>query len=161
MSSLLKFLCLFVLAISLLLPLYKDPISMAVLVIFLSFGMIAVMGHISSQWYPYVFFLVYIGGLLVMFIYVCLVSSNYPFRVSPAGLTSSGLLTLFLFANMFQLDASSKMISGKLGSGSGLSLVTDSSLGMFLALGVLLLAMLLVVVRVIGSGTIFMGNESL
>jgi high-affinity Fe2+/Pb2+ permease len=53
----------------------------------------------SRVWFAYVLFLVYVGGLLVLFIYICLVRRNYPitFRMS-------GLIILFLLAGVLRED---------------------------------------------------------
>nr|YP_004222536.1 NADH dehydrogenase subunit 6 [Micromelo undatus]ABK92254.1 NADH dehydrogenase subunit 6 [Micromelo undatus] len=154
-----KFLVLGCLLLSLFLPLYKNPVSMAGLVVMLSFFLISIMACLSSQWYSYVLFLVYVGGLLVMFIYVCLVSSNYPFQVKMEGLLSSSFLTMILMSSIYNNMSLSSNFSGKMSSGAGATLVLDSSLSLFIGLVILLLAMLLVVVRTTGAGSIFIGNE--
>nr|UKB93158.1 NADH dehydrogenase subunit 6 [Lymnaea stagnalis] len=60
-------------------PLLSSPISLGSFVIGMSVCLVMMINMISSAWYSYLLFLVYIGGLLVLFIYMCLISSNTEF----------------------------------------------------------------------------------
>lgn len=112
----------------------------------------------SRWWYAYILFLVYIGGLLVIFIYVCLVRRNYPFFVN------SNQIVLLLRASLrVRYIISLKPVSiGFLGRelwDSGRGLVFDRSLSLFVGLVVLLLLILLVVVRRSGAGAVIVRGD--
>nr|YP_010429283.1 NADH dehydrogenase subunit 6 [Polycera hedgpethi]USQ67462.1 NADH dehydrogenase subunit 6 [Polycera hedgpethi] len=132
------------------LPLFKNPISMAAMVVLISLIVVSMISLFSSFWFSYVLFLVYVGGLLVMFIYICLVSSNYPFKFSVNGficiLFGSCLISLFSDGPLMP------MFLGFSNWTNGESLLETSNISIFLFLAVLLLIMLLVVVRISGAG---------
>nr|ABJ55883.1 NADH dehydrogenase subunit 6 [Smaragdinella calyculata] len=133
-------------------PLYSWPISLGAVLVLLSLCFVSVMSFMGSWWYSYILFLVYIGGLLVMFIYVCLISSNYTFFSSNsfAGL----LVASSVLAYWQSIKPFSKSFSGVSLFDAGEDLISDSSLWLFGGLVVLLLVMMLVVVRSSGSGAI-------
>nr|YP_010373198.1 NADH dehydrogenase subunit 6 [Cadlina olgae]UPI11664.1 NADH dehydrogenase subunit 6 [Cadlina umiushi] len=138
-------------------PLFKNPISMAGMVIAISLTMVSMISLFSSFWFSYVLFLVYVGGLLVMFIYICLVSSNYPFKLSLVSMFCILIGSCFL-----SLKSESPFIFGFLGHStwmSGEKLMESTNLSIFLFLGILLLAMLLVVVRFSGAGCFTVNDE--
>nr|ABL09073.1 NADH dehydrogenase subunit 6 [Onchidella borealis] len=62
-----------------LMPLMNTSLSLGGLLISVSIFVVTKINFMSSPWYSYILFLVYVGGLLVLFIYMCLVSSNFPF----------------------------------------------------------------------------------
>nr|YP_010574732.1 NADH dehydrogenase subunit 6 [Carminodoris armata]UZI00303.1 NADH dehydrogenase subunit 6 [Carminodoris armata] len=139
------------------LPLFKNPISMAAMVVAISLLIVSIMSLVSSFWFSYVLFLVYVGGLLVMFIYICLVSSNYPFKLS-----ASSFIFILLTSYMVSLKSDSPFISKFLGFSTwtgGEGLLEASNISIFLFLAILLLIMLLVVVRVSGAGCFTVSNE--
>nr|YP_010970184.1 NADH dehydrogenase subunit 6 [Phyllidiopsis xishaensis]WNR50773.1 NADH dehydrogenase subunit 6 [Phyllidiopsis xishaensis] len=138
------------------LPLLKNPISMVAIVVAISLVMVMVISLLSSFWFSYVLFLVYVGGLLVLFIYICLVSSNYPFKFNVIS------MLCFIFGScLISLKSESSLPSRFLGPStwmSGESLLTEKSLSLFLFLVILLLAMLLVVVRISQAGSFSVSN---
>nr|YP_009408651.1 NADH dehydrogenase subunit 6 [Elysia cornigera]ANP26518.1 NADH dehydrogenase subunit 6 [Elysia cornigera] len=138
--------------LSMSLSMFKAPSSLAAAIVFLSGCLVSIMGMTSSHWFSYVLFLVYVGGLLVMFIYVCLVSSNFPFKLDlNRGLFSFGLSLVLL------LSVSNPNLKSSLGANSwqsGSELMESWNLSLFLFLTVLLLIMLLVVVRSSGSSSL-------
>nr|YP_010833232.1 NADH dehydrogenase subunit 6 [Philine kinglipini]WFG53979.1 NADH dehydrogenase subunit 6 [Philine kinglipini] len=133
-------------------PLCNSPVSLGVVLILASFGFVAMLSFFSSWWYSYILFLVYIGGLLVLFIYVCLISSNYPFS------GSGGLITLFFLSSIISYSMSFKPLpksfSGMSVFDVGAGLGSNWFLWVFMGLVVLLLVMLLVVVRASGAGSV-------
>nr|YP_009271536.1 NADH dehydrogenase subunit 6 [Hypselodoris festiva]ANX10016.1 NADH dehydrogenase subunit 6 [Hypselodoris festiva] len=138
-------------------PLFKNPVGMVAMVVSISILFVGVISLFSSFWFSYVLFLVYVGGLLVLFIYICLVSSNFPFKFSMSGLT----LALFI-SFLLSMNNKSSMGSKFLGYSTwvnGNSLLESSNLSIFLFMAVLLLMMLLVVVRVSGPGCFTVENE--
>nr|YP_010121335.1 NADH dehydrogenase subunit 6 [Ceratodoris hiroi]QRC77962.1 NADH dehydrogenase subunit 6 [Ceratodoris hiroi] len=138
-------------------PLFKNPVSMAAMVVLISMSVVSCISFFSSFWFSYVLFLVYVGGLLVMFIYICLVSSNYPFKLSFSGFIFAILSSLMI--SFFSESSSAYSFLGQSTWVSGESLAEASNLSIFLFLAVVLLIMLLVVVRVSGAGCFIVGNE--
>lgn len=134
------------------LSIFKTPRSLAAAIVFLRGCLVSFISLTSSFWFSYVLFLVYVGGLLVIFIYVCLVRRNFPFRLNLSqGLFFLGVSVLFLFG------LSSPTLKSSLGYSSwssGTDLVENRRLSLFLFLAVLLLLILLVVVRRTGRGNL-------
>nr|AHX02658.1 NADH dehydrogenase subunit 6 [Aplysia kurodai] len=139
-------------------PLYKNPVSLGAVLVLISLCLVSLASLFSSWWYSYVLFLVYIGGLLVMFIYVCLVSSNYPFYINSNQITLSLVISLGGSYIMSLKPMTMSFLGGGLWD-SGSNLVSDTSLSLFVGLVVLLLLMLLVVVRSSGAGAVIVGGE--
>nr|NP_007341.1 NADH dehydrogenase subunit 6 [Albinaria caerulea]P48922.1 RecName: Full=NADH-ubiquinone oxidoreductase chain 6; AltName: Full=NADH dehydrogenase subunit 6 [Albinaria caerulea]CAA58308.1 ND6 [Albinaria caerulea] len=54
-----------------------NPMSLLLALLTLSLCAVLWLGSFMSSWYAYILFIVYIGGILVLFIYVCMISSNY------------------------------------------------------------------------------------
>nr|YP_010429296.1 NADH dehydrogenase subunit 6 [Goniobranchus leopardus]USQ67475.1 NADH dehydrogenase subunit 6 [Goniobranchus leopardus] len=138
-------------------PLFKNPISLAAMVVGISLYFVSLISLFSSFWFSYVLFLVYVGGLLVMFIYICLVSSNYPFKFN-----INGLVFALSISSIFSFYSNNPLMSGFLGASTwmnGESLLDKSNISIFLFLAILLLTMLLVVVRISGAGCFTVSNE--
>nr|AJW76353.1 NADH dehydrogenase subunit 6 [Cylindraustralia sp. HS-2014] len=63
--------------------------------------------YLQSFWYPYILFLIFIGGLLVLFIYVTSISSNELFSISAMNwlmfivILFTSLLTFWFIHDMF------------------------------------------------------------
>nr|YP_010970171.1 NADH dehydrogenase subunit 6 [Phyllidiella zeylanica]WNR50747.1 NADH dehydrogenase subunit 6 [Phyllidiella zeylanica]WNR50760.1 NADH dehydrogenase subunit 6 [Phyllidiella zeylanica] len=139
------------------LPLFKNPISMTAVIVMISLALVTTISLLSSFWFSYVLFLVYVGGLLVLFIYICLISSNYPFK-----LNMISLFCVALGSCMISLKSESVLPFGALGPStwvSGEELLYSKSLSLFLFLVILLLAMLLVVVRISQPGAFCVSND--
>nr|AAM33109.1 NADH dehydrogenase subunit 6 [Umbraculum mediterraneum] len=139
-------------------PLFKNPVSLGAVLVLISFYLVSLISLFSGWWYSYILFLVYIGGLLVMFMYVCLVTSNYPFLLNVNQiiflLTFSVLISYFMSLKPVNLNFSGMELWV-----SGEGLVNDSSLSMFIGLVLILLIMLLVVVRSSGASAVIVSDE--
>nr|YP_010853510.1 NADH dehydrogenase subunit 6 [Tritonia iocasica]WGM82636.1 NADH dehydrogenase subunit 6 [Tritonia iocasica] len=138
-------------------PLFYSPVSMVGVLMLISLSFVAVLSFFGSFWYSYILFLIYVGGLLVLLIYICLVSSNTPINISAEGFMLAAAVSLVV-----SLHGAWSQPLGFLGSsgwGSGVSLIEGSNVSIFLFLVVLLLGMLLVVVRVSGVGSAIVVNE--
>nr|AUJ21243.1 NADH dehydrogenase subunit 6 [Hypselodoris bullocki] len=138
-------------------PLFKNPVSMVSMVVTTSVLFVSMISFFFSFWFSYVLFLVYVGGLLVLFIYICLVSSNYPFKFSINGLMS-GLFISFLMS-VLNNNPLNPMFLGQSTWSNGSNLLEESNISVFLFLAILLLMMLLVVVRISGPGCFTVENE--
>nr|YP_009689614.1 NADH dehydrogenase subunit 6 [Coquillettidia chrysonotum]QEE94291.1 NADH dehydrogenase subunit 6 [Coquillettidia chrysonotum] len=92
MILLMMFLCF---SISLIFLQMKHPLSMGLTLLIQTF-FISLMSGISMKtfWYSYILFLIFMGGMLVLFIYMTSLSSNEMFSIS------FFLYFLFIFSNM-------------------------------------------------------------
>nr|AOQ30888.1 NADH dehydrogenase subunit 6 [Pleurobranchaea novaezealandiae] len=138
------------------LPLFQNPVGMAGILVCISLSFVSFIALTGSSWFSYVLFLVYVGGLLVLFMYICLVSSNHSFYVN-----SSWALFLLGLSFFISLKGDMNYYLGFLGASNfsaGQELVEENYLSLFLFLGVVLLLMLLVVVRASGAGSILVSK---
>nr|WRW10865.1 NADH dehydrogenase subunit 6 [Melampus sincaporensis] len=123
-----------------------SPIGLGGYLITLSFIVSCLIGAASSSWYSLILFLVFVGGVLVLFTYVCMVSSNFVVTNLSSQLAISLVISTLVMT----------MAAGPLEAGwMGFSLSSDGheiSLVTLLSLVVLLLAAFLGIVRVITSG---------
>nr|ABL09060.1 NADH dehydrogenase subunit 6 [Odontoglaja guamensis] len=133
-------------------PNYSSPVSMGATLIMLSASMVMIMAVSASWWYSYILFLVYIGGLLVLFMYVCMISSNFSFSSSEDMailVIASALLSYFISVKpMYKSFSGGKLFN------VALELVTNSTLWLFCGVVLFLLISLLVVVRCLGISSI-------
>ena len=125
---------------------------MAAAIVFLRGALVSTMGIMSRYWFSYVLFLVYVGGLLVIFIYVCLVRRNFPFKLDLNQVIFSLGFSGLLLTRVSRPEL--KSVLGFSNWSSGPDLIEDRNLSLFLFLAVLLLIILLVVVRSIGTGSV-------
>nr|YP_009158739.1 NADH dehydrogenase subunit 6 [Conus tulipa]AKO90146.1 NADH dehydrogenase subunit 6 [Conus tulipa] len=88
MSSLLVLTLTF--SVLLILPMMSQPLSLGLVIMISTLLMCMVTSMTISAWYGYILFLIYVGGLLVMFAYVAALSPNVLF----GGLTP--LFSLFM-----------------------------------------------------------------
>ena len=87
-----------------------------------------------------------------MFIYVCLVRRNFPFKLDlNQGFLGLGL-SFLLLTRVSRPEL--KSFLGHRGFSAGADLTDESNLSLFLFLAILLLVMLLVVVRRRGAGSV-------
>nr|YP_004934923.1 NADH dehydrogenase subunit 6 [Pedipes pedipes]AEQ93858.1 NADH dehydrogenase subunit 6 [Pedipes pedipes] len=75
--KLFTFLLFFLLLCLSMIPLLSSPVSVGGLLVFTTTLFVSIFSMSSHMWYSYMLFLIYIGGLLVLFIYMCVVSTNY------------------------------------------------------------------------------------
>nr|AAR21520.1 NADH dehydrogenase subunit 6 [Berthella plumula] len=138
-------------------PLFKNPIMMVGVLVCMSLCFVGFISILSSSWFSYVLFLVYVGGLLVLFMYICLISSNYSFSINFSLVVFMAVMSLYLSIDFSLYDNFQLLGAGNFSGGQ--ELVELSNLSIFLFLGVLLLIMLLVVVRASGAGSLIVNNE--
>nr|YP_009318358.1 NADH dehydrogenase subunit 6 [Stomatella planulata]AOZ71839.1 NADH dehydrogenase subunit 6 [Stomatella planulata] len=136
-------------------PMMLQPLSLGLCIMGLSGVMCILVGLVVSSWYGYVLFLVYVGGLLVMFAYVSALAPNNFFSSasSVVGFIFMGFLSFFLMGIMYFLDLSylSNLMSfegEKSSSSSGSMIIGSSSMCLVIVLGTVLLVNLLAVVKV-------------
>nr|YP_009542272.1 NADH dehydrogenase subunit 6 [Lasiommata deidamia]AYU56845.1 NADH dehydrogenase subunit 6 [Lasiommata deidamia] len=93
-----------VILISIFMFFINHPISMGLLILFQTLLICLLMGMlINSYWFSYILFLVFLGGLLVLFIYVSSIASNEILNISFINkfiiFTSMMILFLTIFNN--------------------------------------------------------------
>nr|YP_009660829.1 NADH dehydrogenase subunit 6 [Pseudosuccinea columella]QCT09593.1 NADH dehydrogenase subunit 6 [Pseudosuccinea columella] len=124
-------------------PVLVSPISLGGLLIFISVCFVILISLISSAWYGYLLFLVYIGGLLVLFIYMCMISSNTMFKIEIPQVILMFLLLNFYFSMNF--SETSMYFLGNSTFDSG----TQMNMSVFLSLVIILLVVFLAVVQIV------------
>nr|YP_009462889.1 NADH dehydrogenase subunit 6 [Biomphalaria straminea]AUW35087.1 NADH dehydrogenase subunit 6 [Biomphalaria straminea] len=118
----------------------SSPVSLGISLFFTSVFVVMIMSIFFNMWYSYILFLVYIGGLLVLFIYMCMMSSNEKFHFK--------LVVLYLLPMFFFLQASSETSFKFLGY-SGYESSYYMSMSMFLGLVIILFLTLLSILRIL------------
>nr|AAL04455.1 NADH dehydrogenase subunit 6 [Dendropoma corrodens] len=84
----------------LLLPAMAQPLTLGLVILIMTLGGCGMCGLFMSSWYGYMLFLVFVGGLLVMFAYVAALIPNVMYSVNYKyvvflGFGFLGLLVLF------------------------------------------------------------------
>nr|YP_009122501.1 NADH dehydrogenase subunit 6 [Radix auricularia]AJJ48416.1 NADH dehydrogenase subunit 6 [Radix auricularia] len=124
-------------------PMLISPVSLAGLLIFISISFVVLISLMSSAWYGYLLFLIYIGGLLVLFIYMCMISSNTMFKLEMPQVLLLFFALLFYFSFMF--SDLNYMFLGASTFDSGIQM----KMSIFVSLVVILLVMFLAIVQII------------
>nr|APH08613.1 NADH dehydrogenase subunit 6 [Conus venulatus]ATZ69985.1 NADH dehydrogenase subunit 6 [Conus venulatus]ATZ70037.1 NADH dehydrogenase subunit 6 [Conus venulatus]ATZ70089.1 NADH dehydrogenase subunit 6 [Conus venulatus]ATZ70180.1 NADH dehydrogenase subunit 6 [Conus venulatus] len=139
----------------LILPMMSQPLSLGLVIMVSTLFMCMVSGMTTSVWYGYILFLIYVGGLLVMFAYVAALSPNVLF----GGLTPLFSLIMF-FPILFMFfyfyffkdssylsfeSSSSKLMYLKM---YGVELISPYMISILIGLGVILLINLIVVAKI-------------
>jgi len=106
-----------------------------------------VIGHFINSWYAILLFLVYVGGILVLFIYVILVDSNLVYSKNFMWRSLSFFIYLYFSFRLFEINVIPSWV-----------LISNQSVNMprfFLSVlsSILLLVILLLVIIVASLGT--------
>nr|YP_009469110.1 NADH dehydrogenase subunit 6 [Charonia lampas]AOY34916.1 NADH dehydrogenase subunit 6 [Charonia lampas]AVC55724.1 NADH dehydrogenase subunit 6 [Charonia lampas] len=139
----------------LLLPLMAQPLSLGLVIMFSTLMMCSVSAMLLSSWYGYILFLIYVGGLLVMFAYVAALSPNVLFG-SGTPLIFFGLIFLLLGSIMLMYPLIDFPSLGYLSSYSsfkflkmyGTEMVCPQMISILIGLAIILLVNLVVVVKI-------------
>nr|AYR05210.1 NADH dehydrogenase subunit 6 [Anthribidae sp. 2 ACP-2013] len=85
-------------SISSLFLMMKHPLSLGVLILIQTLLISLISGELNSTfWFSYILFLILIGGLMIMFIYMTSIASNEKFKISLM------IIMTFLISNFFIL----------------------------------------------------------
>nr|UBI44061.1 NADH dehydrogenase subunit 6 [Paratectonatica tigrina] len=136
-------------------PLMAQPLSLGLSIIVSTLFMCMLTAMIISPWYGYILFLIYVGGLLVMFAYVSALSPNVLFKGGGAVIFFIFLLTLMTILFYFYMFKDTSMTS-YLSMNSelkelktyGTQLVSPHTASILIGLGIILLITLVVVVKI-------------
>lgn len=136
-------------------PLMAQPLSLGLCIMVSTLFLCALTAAALSAWYGYILFLIYVGGLLVMFAYVAALSPNVLFSgagpiVLFIGLSLATALTLFYtpLVDFSSLAAQPAVASAKELKRYGMQLVSQHSAVILVGLGIVLLVNLVVVVKI-------------
>nr|YP_009059451.1 NADH dehydrogenase subunit 6 [Aliger gigas]AIN37247.1 NADH dehydrogenase subunit 6 [Aliger gigas]QWL25115.1 NADH dehydrogenase subunit 6 [Aliger gigas] len=138
-----------------LLPLMAQPLSLGLIIMLMTLMMCCLSALLISSWYGYILFLIYVGGLLVMFAYVAALSPNvlfsggYPVLLF---LLMVPLLFMIFYSYPF-IDLSSLNYLNLQSNYSnlktyGIELVSPEMISILIGLGLILLINLVVVVKI-------------
>nr|UEP17942.1 NADH dehydrogenase subunit 6 [Sydaphera spengleriana] len=140
---------------SLLLPFMMQPLSLGLVVMVLTLLMCCISSMLLSAWYGYILFLIYVGGLLVMFAYVAALSPNILFGSVMPLLSSLVILVPMGVVMYFYpfIDSSSIMYYNsysemKLLKTLGMEMVSPQMISVLIGLGTILLINLIVIVKI-------------
>nr|YP_009572204.1 NADH dehydrogenase subunit 6 [Nassarius conoidalis]AND76360.1 NADH dehydrogenase subunit 6 [Nassarius conoidalis] len=139
----------------LLLPLMMQPLSLGLVIMISTLLMCFISAVMLSSWYGYILFLIYVGGLLVMFAYVAALSPNVLFgKGTPMLFFSIMILPLsIIFYFLPLIDVSSigylsifnEMKVLKI---YGIEMVAPQMISILIGLAIILLINLIVVVKI-------------
>nr|YP_009162843.1 NADH dehydrogenase subunit 6 [Micrura bella]AKT74019.1 NADH dehydrogenase subunit 6 [Micrura bella] len=125
----------------LLLPLMQQPISFVVVMLIMAGSLSAFLGLAGVVWYGFSLFLIYVGGLLVMFGYVVVLVPNFVFSWFSVGFVFF-LGVLMSFVVFYKFDFFDGVFD------MALELYSDMSFVVLVGLGVVLFLALVCVVKV-------------
>nr|QTT61309.1 NADH dehydrogenase subunit 6 [Tritia incrassata] len=139
----------------LLLPLMMQPLSLGLVVMISTLLMCFISAITLSSWYGYILFLIYVGGLLVMFAYVAALSPNVLFgKGTPMiffGVTMLPISVVFYFlplVDMSSLSYLSIFSDMKFLKIYGIEMVAPQMISILIGLALILLINLIVVVKI-------------
>nr|YP_010148405.1 NADH dehydrogenase subunit 6 [Anopheles anthropophagus]QQV69244.1 NADH dehydrogenase subunit 6 [Anopheles anthropophagus] len=85
----------------------KHPLSMGLMLLIQTFLTCLLTGiYVKTFWFSYVLFLIFLGGMLILFIYVTSLSSNEMFSMSFSLTTISLIIFMFMLTIFFIMDKS-------------------------------------------------------
>jgi len=82
--------------------LVTNPITMVIIIIVQSLLICLILFmNMSVSWYSYILFLIFIGGLIVLFIYICRIASNEIFSRGTRNIKLMLLITIVILLSIF------------------------------------------------------------
>nr|QFG38799.1 NADH dehydrogenase subunit 6 [Aeneator benthicolus] len=139
----------------LMLPLMVQPLSLGLIIMLSTLLMCFISAITLSSWYGYILFLIYVGGLLVMFAYVAALSPNVLFgKGTPMLFFTILILPLMLIFYSYPLiDLSSTSYLHifselKFLKMYGIEMVSPQMISILIGLAIILLINLIVVVKI-------------
>ena len=136
-------------------PLIAQPLSLGLSIIISSLFLCTLTALTLSSWYAYILFLIYVGGLLVMFAYVAALSPNVLFRGGGPllffifmSLLLVGLLYFYPFPDLGVAAPLHAVSGAKTLKSYGCQLVSEGSAFILIGLGLILLINLVAVVKI-------------
>nr|YP_009509808.1 NADH dehydrogenase subunit 6 [Cominella adspersa]AXF46424.1 NADH dehydrogenase subunit 6 [Cominella adspersa] len=139
----------------LMLPLMSQPLSLGLVIMVSTLLMCFISAITLSSWYGYILFLIYVGGLLVMFAYVAALSPNVLFGKGTPVLFFSflifPLILIFYAYPLIDLPSIGYLYTFtelKFLKMYGIEMVSPHMISILIGLAVILLVNLIVVVKI-------------
>nr|YP_009307981.1 NADH dehydrogenase subunit 6 [Menathais tuberosa]AOS50490.1 NADH dehydrogenase subunit 6 [Menathais tuberosa] len=139
----------------LLLPFMSQPLSLGLVVMLCTLFMCVVSAITLSSWYGYILFLIYVGGLLVMFAYVAALSPNVLFGSGApliffvlSFVVSLSVLYSFNLIDLPSLSYISSVSKFSFLKTYGTEMVSPQMISILIGLAIILLINLIVVVKI-------------
>nr|WOX01900.1 NADH dehydrogenase subunit 6 [Oncomelania hupensis]WOX01913.1 NADH dehydrogenase subunit 6 [Oncomelania hupensis] len=136
-------------------PLMAQPLSLGLSIMISTLFLCMSSAMLISSWYAYILFLIYVGGLLVMFAYVAALSPNTLFSGVNAiifFITLSVIVYVILYSHYFIDPVKTEIFNTwaeiKKLKTYGVELVSPHYISILIALGTILLLNLIVVVKI-------------
>nr|YP_003204778.1 NADH dehydrogenase subunit 6 [Cymbium olla]ACF04872.1 NADH dehydrogenase subunit 6 [Cymbium olla] len=136
-------------------PLMSQPLSLGLSIMYSTLMMCLMMGMFLSSWYGYVLFLIYIGGLLVMFAYVAALSPNMLFgSMFPMVIyitlfcVSSVFIYWIMFTDVSSIGILNFYMSLEFNKMLSIEMVSPQVVSILIGLAIILLITLVVVVKI-------------
>nr|AML26256.1 NADH dehydrogenase subunit 6 [Leiodidae sp. BMNH 1274323] len=83
----------------------KHPMSMGMMLLLLTFLMCLNMGMLLNQfWFSYILFLIMIGGMLILFIYMTSIASNEKFKFNLKLMMTSIIIMFMMLMPLYYFD---------------------------------------------------------
>nr|YP_010273978.1 NADH dehydrogenase subunit 6 [Bulinus globosus]QYJ56681.1 NADH dehydrogenase subunit 6 [Bulinus globosus] len=120
------------------------PIPLGIALFFTSVFVVFLMSILLSSWYGYILFLVYVGGLLVLFMYMCIMSSNMSFFSNFSFMTFTALTMVYLVSEKFWSETTKNFLGF-----SNFESSYSMSMSIFLGLTLILLFSFLSIIRIV------------
>nr|YP_010393254.1 NADH dehydrogenase subunit 6 [Tylothais aculeata]UPX89416.1 NADH dehydrogenase subunit 6 [Tylothais aculeata] len=139
----------------LLLPFMSQPLSLGLVVMLSTLFMCVISSITLSPWYGYILFLIYVGGLLVMFAYVAALSPNVLFGSGAPLIFFIFSFVIFLFL-LYLFNITDLPLLGYVNDVSkfsflktyGAEMVSPQMISILIGLAIILLINLIVVVKI-------------
>nr|YP_010890365.1 NADH dehydrogenase subunit 6 [Stenothyra glabra]USN91683.1 NADH dehydrogenase subunit 6 [Stenothyra glabra] len=136
-------------------PLMAQPLSLGLSIMIATLFLCMSSAMMLSSWYAYILFLIYVGGLLVMFAYVAALSPNMLFSSMSAGLFFCLLVVPVMviiynynFVDSSKLEFLNSWLEIKKFKIYGVELASPYYISILVSLGLILLINLVVVVKI-------------
>nr|QGP73083.1 NADH dehydrogenase subunit 6 [Turricula nelliae spuria] len=137
------------------LPMMSQPLSLGLVIMLSTFWMCVASAVTLSSWYAYILFLIYVGGLLVMFAYVAALSPNVLFKTSIPIMFSTTTTILFILTMYFypmtdlpSISNFNTFLMSKFLKIYATEMVCPEMISIFIGLAIILLINLIVVVKI-------------
>nr|BBB55891.1 NADH dehydrogenase subunit 6 [Oncomelania hupensis nosophora] len=136
-------------------PMMAQPLSLGLSIMLSTLFLCMSSAMLISSWYAYILFLIYVGGLLVMFAYVAALSPNTLFSGMNAiifFIVLSTIISAILYNHYFIDPMKTEILNTwaetKKLKTYGIELVSPHYISILIALGAILLLNLIVVVKI-------------
>ena len=137
------------------LPLIAQPLSLGLVIIISTLLICLARAMLISQWYGYILFLIYVGGLLVIFAYVAALSPNVLFNQKASGfLVFILIFIIFISLKSYYFKDNSILRDYSLQNRNiiikvyGIELVSSHIISTLIGLALILLINLIAVVKI-------------